>query len=118
MVEAEKVVVREGRDWMEVRRIDPRRRLWVVTGGTVGVAGDVVRLPSLPRISPFDAHIVVDSVTGAVLLPESGEPRSRLGKAMQLVRLLEAAGLPRQAQIVRDWLRDTWDDDLRERHAA
>jgi len=53
-----------------------------------------------------------------VLLPESGEPRSRLGKAMLLVRLLEAAGLPRQAQIVRDWLRDTWDDDLRERHAA
>jgi branched-subunit amino acid ABC-type transport system permease component len=43
---------------------------------------------------------------------------ARLGKAMQLVRLLEAAGLPRQAQIVRDWLRDTWDDDLRERHAA
>ena len=126
-MEAESVVLGEGKATMDLRRIDPRRRLWVVTGGTVGVVGDVVRLPDVgdfdpgdcPQgVSPFDVEIVVDSVTREVILSESGRPKSQLERAMRLVRVLDAAGLPEQAQIVRDWLRDRWEEDLRERRAA
>lgn len=126
-MDAEKRVLGEGKATMELCRIDPRRGFWLVTGGTVGLAGDVVRVPDVreldpsgcqQEVTPFDAEFVVDSVTREVLLPESSRPKSRLGQAMGLVRLLEEAGLHEQAQIVRDWLCGSWEEDLRDRRAA
>lgn len=108
--EKEKLVLREGKDWMDLRKVDPGGRLWLVTGGTLAAAGDIVRIPGLRRVgasadsdaamgvSPFDAEIVVDSLTRVVLLP------GLLQGAGGLLRSLEGAGLDAQARIVRDWL--------------
>ena len=114
MAEAkDKRVVREGRDWMELRKVDPRGRLWMVTGGTLAAVGDIVRFPRLrrlvdpqqadgePPLSPFEAEIVVDTLTRVVLLPESGRPFNPLRRTLGLLRTLEAAGLEDQAEIVR-----------------
>ena len=112
----EKLVLREGRDWMELRKVGPGSGLWLVTGGTVGMAGDIVRVPRLgwidptadpdavAEISPFEAEIVVDSVTRTVLLPESGQPFDPRLAAIRLVQTLDEAGLDLQARIVREWL--------------
>lgn len=112
----EKWVVREGRDWMELRKVDPRGRLWVVLGGTVGLPGDVVRFPRLRRfagtgtadreapLSPFEAEIVVDMITRTILLPESGKPFNPLRRTLKLMKTLEAAGLKDQARVVWEWL--------------
>jgi len=123
-------MLRSGRNWLEVKRIDPRGLFWLVLGGTTAMPGDVVCFPGFdsglpgaeddppPRPSPCAAEVVVDSVTGAVLLPESGSPASRLRQAMKLVRDLEAADLSGAAQMVRDALRPTLIEDFRERNAA
>lgn len=95
-----------GNDWMELRKIDPRGRLWVVLNGTLGLPGDVVRFPRRRRAaevgfeampSPFDAEIVVDMLGRTVLLPESGKP---LRRALKLMKILRAAGLRAQARVV------------------
>lgn len=110
----ERFVVREGKDWMELKWVDPRRWLWVVIGGTVGAAGDIVRFPVHRRpggrgvadqadpLSPFEAEIVVDMLTRAVLLPLSGTPSHPARQALKLLRILEAAQLNEQARIVRE----------------
>jgi hypothetical protein len=123
------MMLRYRQDWLEVKRLDARGLLWLVVGGTTELAGDVVSfqeirqalakgVPPVPPKSPFAADTVVDSVTGAVLLPEGGKPESRLRRAMWLVRQLEAADLSDQAQMVRDWLRPTLMKDFRDRSAA
>jgi hypothetical protein len=118
------------RNLLEVKEIDPRGRFWLVVGGTTALPGDVVRFPRLDgclaatgkplagRLSPLDAEIVVDSVTRSVILPECGHPASRFKQAMALVRDLESSGLSDQAQIVRDWLQPTLDEEFHERDAA
>ena len=94
---------------MELQKVDPDGLLWLVTGGTIAAVGDVVRVPSLERVddpgdsdaaagvSPFEAEIVVDSLTRAVLLPSPFQDYA------SLLGDLEAAGLEAQAQIVREW---------------
>jgi len=112
----EKWVVREGKDWLELQKVDPEGCLWVVTHGTVAAVGDIVRFPRLGGVggagaddldaplSPFEAEIVVDTVTQSVLLPESGRPFHPLRLTLELLEILEAAGLKDQARIVREWL--------------
>lgn len=126
----EKWVVREGKDWMELRKVDPRGRLWVVLDGTVGMPGDIVRFPRLRSfvgggtdggeapLSPFEAELVVDPVTRSVLLPESGEPSDHLGRALALFRTLKAAGLSDQARLVWDWLKPEMGDRRQEERDA
>ena len=126
----ERRVVREGKDWMELQKVDPWGRLWRVTDGTVAVAGDIVRFDRLNRfegageadleapLSPFEAEIVVDTVTKAVLLPESGEPSTPVRQTLRLFGILKAAGLQDQAQIVWEWLGLLEDGDQSGRHAA
>lgn len=119
-----------GRNWLKLRKIGGQSRLWLVVDGTTAMPGDVVCFSAVgwgmpaegddpaSRLTPFDVDIVVDSVTGAVLLPESGTPASRFRQATQLVRHLEAEGLSDPAQIVRDWLQPTLEEEFRNRDAA
>lgn len=126
----EKWVVREGKDWMELQRVDPQGQLWVVLDGTVGMPGDIVRLPRLRNfvgtgaaareapLSPFEAELVVDPVTRSVLLPESGKPSDPQGQALALLKTLKTAGLKDQARVVWDWMRSTMGDSRREERDA
>lgn len=120
----ERLVLREGRDWMEVRKVDSRGRLWAVVDGTVGMKGDIVWLPRLQwsrhapddvdpddAISPFEAEIVVDIVTKAVFLWKNFSPTG-------LIQSLKAAGLTEQMWIVRRWSARMLDDDEATRKAA
>ena len=125
---SETMTLRSDRNWLKVKRIDAQGLYWLVIGGTTAAPGDIVRFPGLnlgaweggaaPRLSPFLAETVLDSVTGEVILPESGRAAHRLRQAMKLVRRLEAADLSDAAQRVRDWLRPTLMEDFRDRIAA
>ncbi len=131
MAEAkERWMAREGKDWMELQKVDPWGRLWVVLGGNVGTPGDIVRFPRHRRFvgagtadrealpSPFEAEIVVDKVTRAVLLPESGRPFNPLREARVLLKKLEAAGLDDQARVVWEWIGSVEGDSKDDRCAA
>jgi len=124
------LVLREGREWMKLRRVDARGRLWVVIDGTVAMAGDIVRVPRLglrlwepdsdagEPVSPFETEIVVDTLTRAVLFPESGRPSNPAKPALRLFKILQAAGLREQARIVWEWMRSKEDNSRAGRRAA
>jgi hypothetical protein len=126
----EKWVVREGKDWLELQKVDPEGCLWLVTHGTLAAVGDIVRFPRLggfggagaddleAPLSPFEAEIVVDTVTQCVLLPESGSPFHPGRLTLELLETLEAAGLKDQARIVREWLGPAAGGSRARRHAA